>query len=138
MYLTVRHNAGHIDELDSLQSCSYEWFINHYTNIIEKKLLLMFAIKINGILAGMVEVHESEFEYTVGYWVSIDYRGRGFASAALYDIILHDLDSTKRIVANVTNDNKASSRVLEKVGFVESYRDGGRIYYYFVDKEKSV
>ena len=56
----------------------------------------------------------------VGYWVGRPYWGRGYASAAVREVVriaFAELELT-RLYAHVLVHNPASARVLEKAGFV--------------------
>ncbi len=58
---------------------------------------------------------------TLGYWVDVDYAGRGLATAAVRLIceIARDELRLHRVEAGTVLDNTASQRVLAKCGFEE-------------------
>lgn len=56
----------------------------------------------------------------IGYWVSVSWRGRGIATAALTAITAHAFQSRgelSRLYALSVAGNRASARVLQKVGY---------------------
>lgn len=81
--------------------------------ILDEQGALIGRININNITRGAAQ------SATVGYWVSQSHNGRGFASAALADVVdiafkelrLHRLQADTRL------ENTASQRVLTRNGF---------------------
>ena len=55
----------------------------------------------------------------LGYWLGVDYWGRGIATQAARRLVRFGFESfeLERIFATVKADNPASARVLEKAGF---------------------
>jgi ribosomal-protein-alanine N-acetyltransferase len=83
-----------------------------------------FAIVVNGEIIGGAGFAIGEYEKScsaeIGYWLGEAYWGRGYASAALrtlteYAFAKHRL---RRLAAVVYAPNIASTRVLEKCGYV--------------------
>lgn len=83
-----------------------------------------FAIVVNGEIVGGAGFAIGELEKSssaeIGYWLGEPYWGRGYASAALkrltdYAFAKHGL---RRLAAVVYAPNIASTRVLEKCGYV--------------------
>lgn len=92
-----------------------------------------YAITIKGEdqLVGIVDLFKREADalWEIGYWIGRPYWGRGYiteACSALLDEADAHLGKADRI-AGVFTDNPASSRVLQKLGFVPS----GEPEYYF-------
>jgi RimJ/RimL family protein N-acetyltransferase len=87
-----------------------------------------------GELVGDCSIH---FDTTFGDWeLSYGFRrdrwGRGYASEAAQSCVRHGFETMRvaRIVADVDPANAASSRVLEKCGFVRAGELGdGRLFY---------
>jgi RimJ/RimL family protein N-acetyltransferase len=54
----------------------------------------------------------------LGYWLFVDARGRGVATRAVHALVEHaHANGVVRVEAHVRLGNKASERVLERVGF---------------------
>lgn len=76
-------------------------------------------------LIGCVGLHDTDGDKEIGYWLSPDHWGLGFATEAaraVVDIARHSL-RLPRLVSGHFIDNPASGHVLQKVGF----RPTGRI-----------
>ena len=134
MYLTISENLGHIYELKEIQYLPYETFFNHFKNILDNNLLKIFAIRVNGLFAGAIEVATKDDRYIIGYWIGLAYRNRGIVTMAVEDVIKHDLAEKKPITANTRYDNLDSIRILQKLGFKETHRDSELIHYERVDR----
>lgn len=83
-----------------------------------------FAIVVDGELAGGCGIDlldgEKSHVANIGYWLGTDYWGRGAATDALVALVEYTLRTfgVQRLQASVYGWNPASSRVLEKAGFV--------------------
>jgi ribosomal-protein-alanine N-acetyltransferase len=83
------------------------------------------AIEITGWLAGCVGLTRSEKgEFELGYWLGEDYRDRGFASEAVRAVLAFAFDElgVPYVRARHVADNRASCRVLAKMGFLGTGR----------------
>jgi len=101
-------------------------------------VVINYAIEVSGRLAGGIGLvpHDGEHRGVaeLGYWLGCDYWGRGIAAEAARLLAAHAFAerALRRLEAHVFATNHASTRVLEKSGFVreavlrESYveRDG--------------
>ena len=83
-----------------------------------------FCIEIDGAAAGGIGIHLGQDVHrhtaTLGYWLGEDFWGRGImteAVAALTDFSFRNFP-LRRISAEVFANNPASTRVLEKAGFI--------------------
>jgi len=83
-----------------------------------------FAIEVKGIFAGYIEIHHLNIEHhehkgEIGYAIHPDFRGQGLATKAVKVLTKYAFEkhSLKRIDAWGRANNKASARVLEKVGY---------------------
>lgn len=88
--------------------------------------VLIGRISLGGISRGALQ------NAYLGYGIDIDHSGRGYATQAVtlaVGVAFDDLD-LHRVQAAVVPDNKASARVLEKVGFRE---EGLARRYLFLD-----
>ena len=102
---------------------SRNW-INHNLklNKIKKPEEINFVIDINGEVAGSVSldgISRNKNNAEIGYWLSKKYWGYGIMTKAVKKVINFCFNKLKlkRIYAYVFVFNKASARVLEKVGF---------------------
>jgi len=78
----------------------------------------------NRLIGGVELVADEAGAHELGYWLTPDAWGQGYASdaaRAVIDIARHTL-RLDRLVARHMIDNPASGRVLHKLGFVETGR----------------
>ncbi|WP_101296487.1 GNAT family N-acetyltransferase [Halegenticoccus soli] len=70
----------------------------------------------------------------IGYWICEEHRGSGYATEALQLAVEYGFDDRRlhKLMARVFEQNKASMRVLEKVGF---QREGRLRSHYYVNGE---
>jgi [ribosomal protein S5]-alanine N-acetyltransferase len=103
-----------------------EWVGLHH----QKKPVTHFAIEADGKLVGGISIMPKEDIYRcsaeIGYWIGEPFWGRGIASESirqLLEIAWKQYPEVVRIFAEVFPTNLASSRALEKNGFIlESVR----------------
>ena len=103
-----------------------EWVSLHH----QKKPVTHFAVETDGKLAGGISIMSKEDIYRcsaeIGYWIGEPFWGRGIASESirqLLEIAWKQYPEVVRIYAEVFPANVASSRALEKNGFIlESVR----------------
>jgi len=67
-------------------------------------------------VVGSVLSYEEAGKPEVSYWFGREYWGKGFATRALSDFLVH-VNLTRPIYARVARGNLGSRRVLEKCGF---------------------
>lgn len=69
---------------------------------------------------GLVGVHRAQAQLT--YWIGLPHRARGLATAAARQAMTYAFDRAgiERLTTVVAEDNVASRRVLEKVGFARA------------------
>src|SRR3954462_14188368 len=72
----------------------------------------------NEHVAGNIVSWNSDGKREIGYWIDRAYWGRGIATAALSAFLR--LEQTRPLYAGVARHNIASTRVLEKCGFIVS------------------
>lgn len=87
-------------------------------------LIETFAILVNGIFAGYVEIHDLSYGFVkhraaIGYCVDPQFRGQGVATRAVQLAVPYAFKKyhLKRLTGTCRTFNKASARVLEKSGF---------------------
>jgi RimJ/RimL family protein N-acetyltransferase len=91
--------------------------------------------------AGLAYLPEFD-EIDIGYRFLPEYWGSGFATEAAHAVLTYGFDHYKieKIIAIAVKENKASIRVMEKIGmeFVKfaPYEDGGKdVIWYQIDKK---
>ena len=73
-------------------------------------------------IVGRLNVHHIDADTgEVGYRVGAEHGGRGYATAALRQLVTFELPGFNRLRAETTSDNVASQHVLRRAGFI---RDG--------------
>ena len=99
-----------------------------------------FAIVEDVKIVGLVSYHPIDWQNKsadLGYWVSVRYRGRGFAKWAVYKLLEHAFDELKlhRISIACGVENRPSQRIPESLGFkFEGIKRGAEwLYDHFVD-----
>jgi RimJ/RimL family protein N-acetyltransferase len=100
-----------------------EPFMAHWAKILRDDKGIKQTIVYEGRVAGNIVSYEMEGETEVGYWIGKSYWGKGIASQAL----THFLGIVKKrpLYAHVAQHNIASTRVLQKCGFVIIGEDNG-------------
>lgn len=85
-------------------------------------------------IAGLNEVNQVTGAAALGYFLTEDAWGNGYATDAARTLVGHAFDAMRlhRVYAEVLVDNDASRRVLEKVGF---QHEGTKRDHWFVDGE---
>lgn len=106
----------------------FPYQFNHAIEFISQtnnnKKAWVWGIFSQDTLAGVAGVHFQDdvyqFSAELGYWLGVDFRGKGLASAVVAAIVNYLFASTSiiRIYAGVFELNPASIRVLEKNDFV--------------------
>ncbi len=81
-----------------------------------------YTILADNRFAGTVSLdieNKEKKEYSIGYFVSTDFRGKGIATNAVREAvrIAFKKHKAKAVVAEVFENNVGSARVLEKAGF---------------------
>ena len=117
MYQTVQQSQNELEELGWIAQAPQEIFCRHYAAIIEQKKLQIFAIKVDGRFAGVVEIADRLDHFIIGYWLGKDYRRQGIATESVKSV-LNQIKSDKTIKADTLKTNPASARILEKNNFI--------------------
>ena len=87
-------------------------------------VLLRETGKLIGFVQAKIIAGQTNYEYSVGYWLSREYWGRGYSTEALSAVLenLTEVETKSQklwpMFAHVHEQNVASIRVLEKCGFV--------------------
>lgn len=95
-----------------------EWFENHHKNYNNKKCF-DFMITVNNEIIGVIGLSLNVNNGAeIGYWLGEDYWNMGYASEAAEALIEFGFKHLKlhKIYAGHFSSNKASGRVMEKVG----------------------
>jgi len=93
-----------------------EAFTAHWNRILADATVIIKTIVYDGQVVGSVLSYEEAGKPEVSYWIGKEYWGKGFATRALSDLLVHG-NKTRPIYARVARDNLGSRRVLEKCGF---------------------
>ena len=85
----------------------------------EERRLILDA---DGRLLGAIGLMNVEIQPEIGYWLAPDARGRGAATRAL--VLMRDWAAAEhrveRLILRIHEDNRASQRVAERAGFVDT------------------
>lgn len=80
--------------------------------------LLITLPEEGGRIVGGCGLHQGEAAVEIGYWITPDSWGRGYATEAVCGLLsLARLAGHSRVVGRHAADNPASGRVLRKLGF---------------------
>lgn len=73
-----------------------------------------------GAISAYIKNYGSYIEIELGYWIGREYQGRGYMSEALKAMIdsIEDIDGLRAIRADILKENKASMKLVEKLGFI--------------------
>jgi RimJ/RimL family protein N-acetyltransferase len=91
-------------------------FMAHWQRILSDATVIIKTIVSEGEVAGSVLSYEDEGKPEVSYWLGKPYWGKGLATRALAEFLVHG-NPARPMLARVAKDNLASRRVLEKCGF---------------------
>ena len=97
-------------------------FIAHAIWSWKKGTQYVFAIEVDGKFVGVIDLHNVDKrskKAEVGYWVGRKYWGKGYGTVALKQILEFAFKKLKlhKVTGIALESNKASIRVMEKVGF---------------------
>lgn len=102
-----------------------EAFIELSRKLAKEKKSQQFAIISHetGEVAGMMGLNRINHQYRrveIGYWIGVDYRGKGLTTEALELVVKYSFKNLKALRAHAFVDPKniPSIKVLEKAGFV--------------------
>lgn len=93
-----------------------EPFMAHWAKILRNDSVIKQTIVYDGQVAGNIGSFQMEGENEVGYWIGKAFWGKGIATQALTAFL--DIVKTRPLYAHVAQHNIASTRVLQKCGFV--------------------
>ncbi|MBE28806.1 GCN5 family acetyltransferase [bacterium] len=116
--------VGEWDIAKWLSDVPYPYTEKHAEKFIKRSSPddLRFSVFYDGVLVGGVGVsYEDNNELDIGYWIAKDYWSYGFATEASLGLINYVRSETdfKVITACYVKGNKASAKVLKKLGFIE-------------------
>jgi RimJ/RimL family protein N-acetyltransferase len=90
-------------------------FMAHWAKLLGDKSITKKTILFGGHVAGNVLSFENSGKREVGYWIGREYWGKGVATEALSEFLVH-AEVRRPLHAGVAKHNIASIRVLEKCG----------------------
>jgi len=131
MYAEVQHSRAQLGILEHLLDYSAEQFIQHYRTMMAEPRLTIFAVRVDGAFAGVVELLTESDYYGLGGWLGTRYRGQGYPVWALRDV-LDRLDHRPVITRSPRPDELTGAvlaRDLEKLGFQRVKTDAVNSYY---------
>ena len=129
LHRELRNSLGYLKELGWIATSMYMPFRNHFKQLAVMPELMIFVIRVDGEVAGAVEIEDRGNDYFIGYWLGVRFRRKGIITRCILDILKHDLPYRKLLTARVHPDNRASIRVLERIGMRETNRDNEWVYY---------
>ena len=106
------------------EGAAEQWIATH-DDLISAGQEYIFAVDVDGLLAGVVGLHREGEAFELGYWLGVPYWGRGLmteAAGAVVDAAFAALNCP-RLVAGYFTENSRSARTLEKLGFEPTGRD---------------
>ena len=118
---------GSINEVEEFISKNSDARLNQPDTWMQLAVCLM-----EGQMIGDIGIHfiDDKYQIEIGYTLSPEYQGRGYASEAANAIIDYAFNKLKkhRVIASVDPDNVSSVKLLERTGFrkeahfIKSYR----------------
>ena len=98
-------------------------FAQHWARVLGNTDNLVRAVVVQETVVGNVSVFPHDGMLEVSYWIGRPYWGRGYATAALGELLREV--TVRPLRARAAQDNLASLRVLAKCGFVVRGEDSG-------------
>lgn len=103
------------NEMAAFPAREWDAFVAHWSRIRATGIGLNRTILYRGQVAGNIAGFTMEGHREVGYWLGREFWGKGIASEALTQFLVHE--KTRPLYGYVVKHNIASRRVLEKCGF---------------------
>ena len=98
-------------------------FAQHWARVLGNTENLVRAVVAQDTVVGNVSVFPHDGMLEVSYWIGPPYWGRGYATAALSELLREV--TVRPLRARAVKDNLGSLRVLAKCGFVVCGEDSG-------------
>jgi RimJ/RimL family protein N-acetyltransferase len=114
----VENLPAYFQNINSISE-AHDWF----QKMVSDSRLFMVTSKGTNTIIGFVFVYVgNNKEAHIGYLLGESYWGKGYATELLSGLIdfIKQENKIKRLIAGVTSNNIVSSKVLLKIGFVES------------------
>ena len=97
------------------------WIASHQDQFAASgSIVLAITLREDGTLAGAIglDVEPLHRRAELGYWVGLDYWGRGYCTEAALALVRHGFETMglHRILAHHFSRNPASGRVMQKIG----------------------
>jgi RimJ/RimL family protein N-acetyltransferase len=108
--------ANHMAAFTAKDPSDREAFDAHWKRILADPTVIIKTILVRGEVVGSVLSYEDEGHPEVSYWIGKQYWGKGIASRALVEFLVHG-NTQRPMYARVAKDNLGSRRILEKCGF---------------------
>lgn len=88
----------------------------HWAKVLVDDSVVLRTIVDRDLVVGNIVCFPMDDQQNIGYWIGRAHWGRGYATAALSDLVTEL--PTRPLYARVAKHNVSSSRVLAKCGFV--------------------
>ena len=112
----LNKEANYMAAFTAKDPTNQEAFTAHWLRNLANETTINKTIVFDGQVAGSVASYEDEGKPEVTYWLGREYWGKGIATWALKELLLHH-NQKRPMYARVAKDNPGSRRVLEKCGF---------------------
>lgn len=100
---------------------SRDWpaFLLHWqTKILGDSAVIKKTILVDSRIAGNIVCYKQEEDWLIGYWIGMEFWGKGVASRALLSLL--EQVAVRPLTAYVAKQNLGSIRVLQKCGFKQT------------------
>ena len=121
LFLTI--NRGYSEEF-SRNFIGY-LFYQGIKNIFIKNKDYKFAVYVNNSFAGSVALYYKKEGYELGYFILKGFGGKGIAGKSAKKMLNFGFNKLKlnKVIATTDLDNKASNKILRKLGFKLKKKD---------------
>lgn len=102
-------------EMAAFPARDQDAFMAHWNKIMMDETIILKTILFDEQVAGNLVSFVLSGEREVGYWLGREFWGKGIATLALSEFLVHV--KARPLFAHVARHNTASLRVLEKCGF---------------------
>ena len=132
-FAAVDANRQHLNQFGDITAANYPDLQSVEDSIRNPKNpnKLRLGIWHEDTFAGSVNLTPGEDGAEIGYWLDSRYTGRGYATLAAKALAEYAKERYPKVHAVVTEGNEASTRVLERAGFMRVAKQAGRVIFEF-------
>lgn len=112
--------SNHMAGFTSEDPSDRDAFDNRWERIFADEGLVRKVIVVDSEIVGNISCHSWYGQPEVSYWVDRPHWGKGYASAALGQLL--EIATERPLFAVAAADNLGSIRILERAGFMETER----------------